>query len=342
MDYAFYRLPDTAEYHYIEGESVGLSSLSGLEGKHGFVIAPFHATEDCPMVMIQTDKSEVADVDDSEIALGKPSSATYSSSYDVVDHRDDYHHDFELFHKLLDDEKLDKIVLSRRKDVTIKDVAETNFQGDSLKELFLRTCRKYPHQMIVLVSTSLSGTWLMATPEVLMSKAGDRWSTMALAGTMDKPGPWSDKNINEQNIVAWYIRNTLLKRCYLVNQKPMRTVMAANVYHLRTDFEFATCDNITDVLKDLFPTPAVCGMPKSDAMTTILYDESLDRRYYSGFCGPWDVDDMSSLFVSLRCMEIDDNAFHLYAGGGLLKESDEETEWKETEAKMKTMLSLLT
>ena len=47
------------------------------------------------------------------------------------------------------------------------------------------------------------------------------------------------------------------------------------------------------------------------------------------------------LYVSLRCMNIDGNCCHLFAGGGLLRESTGEQEWQETEAKLETMRRLL-
>ena len=91
--------------------------------------------------------------------------------------------------------------------------------------------------------------------------------------------------------------------------------------------------------------PAVCGIPKEESRDFILRNESLPRLYYSGFSGILNPDGETSLFVTLRCMRMEDvsdeNAaprrFTLYAGGGLLKESSCQTEWDETEAKMNTM-----
>jgi isochorismate synthase len=51
--------------------------------------------------------------------------------------------------------------------------------------------------------------------------------------------------------------------------------------------------------------------------------------------------DETHLYVSLRCMNIEGDTCHLYAGGGLLKDSTEEQEWAETEAKMETMRRIL-
>ena len=95
------------------------------------------------------------------------------------------------------------------------------------------------------------------------------------------------------------------------------------------------------VLSALHPTPAVCGIPKQAALEFILNNESHERKYYSGFCGPLNMDGATHLYVSLRCMEIMDNVCRLYAGGGLLIDSEEKREWEETKIKLNTMLNVL-
>jgi isochorismate synthase len=57
--------------------------------------------------------------------------------------------------------------------------------------------------------------------------------------------------------------------------------------------------------------------------------------------GMFDPDGDTHLYVSLRCMNIEDGVCHLYAGGGLLRDSIFEQEWDETEAKMETMKKLI-
>ena len=95
------------------------------------------------------------------------------------------------------------------------------------------------------------------------------------------------------------------------------------------------------MLHALHPSPAVCGLPKREAFHFILHNESVPRRYYSGFQGLLGVGGMTHLYVSLRCMSIHPNHYRLYAGGGLLSDSDEESEWQETEAKLNTMRNVL-
>ena len=56
--------------------------------------------------------------------------------------------------------------------------------------------------------------------------------------------------------------------------------------------------------------------------------------------GPLGLDE-THLYVSLRCMNIDGSICHLYAGGGLLKDSILNQEWLETEAKLQTMRQIM-
>ena len=118
---------------------------------------------------------------------------------------------------------------------------------------------------------------------------------------------------------------------------------AGNLVHLRSDFHFTLpkSDRLGQLLSRLYPTPAVCGLPKEAARDFILRNEYARRDYYSGFVGPLSPATDTHLYVALRCMRIDSQGYSLYAGGGLLADSDMETEWNETEDKMQTMRSLL-
>lgn len=339
MDEVLYRLPDATAWHRLTGKAIGLDGLGDLRGRSGFAFAPFHADAKAPLVLLDVATHEVMNVEPA--ATAKPHHIVEQES------RQDYRRAFGRMQARMASAGLRKVVLARRADITLDEPLDAH-------GVFAKACAMYPHQMVALVSTTLSGTWLMATPEVLIENLGETWTTMALAGTMATPGPWSEKNTREQRIVADYIHDCLKRGCSLVSQQPPRTVTAARLFHLRTDFEFALRDgvDIVDVLTDLFPTPAVCGMPKREAMEAILDDEALDRRYYSGFCGPWNMpmptsqassvqDAATALYVSLRCMEMRGKSLSLYAGGGLLDESEEATEWEETEKKMQTMKALL-
>lgn len=339
MDEVMYRLPDATECHRLTGRALRLGGIGDLRGRSGFVFAPFHDSGSAQLAILDVSAHEVMDA--ACVVDTKPHDFVEKES------RQDYRRAFDRMQARMAGTNLKKVVLARRADMELAEPLEAH-------EVFAKACAMYPHQMVALVSTTLTGTWLMATPELLIERQGDRWTTMALAGTMATPGPWSEKNMREQRIVAEYIYDCLSRSCAFVNQQPPRTVTAARLFHLRTDFEFTLRDDadIVDVLDDLFPTPAVCGMPKQEAMEAILEEEALDRRYYSGFCGPWNLllptsvaspnqDAATALYVSLRCMEMNGKSLSLYAGGGLLDESEEATEWEETEKKMQTMKALI-
>ena len=91
------------------------------------------------------------------------------------------------------------------------------------------------------------------------------------------------------------------------------------------------------MLKELHPTPAVCGLPKAEAYAFIPENEGYERRYYSGFIGWLDPEGATAISVNLRCMEIRSNEAKLYAGGGILASSEVQMEWEETEEKLKSL-----
>lgn len=340
-----------------------LYSIDELNGKSGFVIAPFDATETCPILLmrpdivktfrLKTEKEDAVKAGAKEVKAETKETAkvetveTVSNFAKASDaEKRSYAEDFEDFHDQLEEGRFDKIVLARCSHITSKTAHE------KAEDLFKKACKMYPRLFIALISTAQSGTWLMATPEVLLSGNGCEFKTMALAGTQqappsdivaDKPVEgveWSQKDREEQLYVSDYIEDVLSEFTDHCHKKGPYTTMAAQLYHLRTDFTFRLDDTdlLGDVLDALFPTPAICGIPKEETRQYILANESIDRKYYSGFVGPLMPNGDTHLYVSLRCMNIHPGGkFDLYAGGGLLEESIMEKEWDETEAKMQTM-----
>ena len=366
--FACYRMPYAEEYvrvEQLEGEPCRLASAMELEGHEGFVLAPFIASDDCPLLLIRPDKITMHNAQClmhnaqcSMLNVQPTVSVAKRGKKCSTPERAAYHQCFEKFHRELQEGRFRKIVLARQS----KDEFEDDIDAE---QLFLRACRAYPRMFVALVSTQESGTWLMATPEVLLeTTAQHQLHTMALAGTMVLRGRhltfdtplqtadggirWSDKNIEEQRLVATYIYERLESLALDIEEQGPRTVRAGNLAHLRSDFRFTLREGkgVGAVLEALHPTPAVCGIPKRETMDFICQNESAPRRYYSGYCGPLNLavegqgERSTSLFVSLRCMQMDGRTCLLHAGGGLLKESAEQSEWDETEAKMQTMRNL--
>jgi isochorismate synthase len=240
-----------------------------------------------------------------------------------------------------------KVVVSR----TSRQPLPSGFDAvDALLELTVR----YPTAFVSLVAIPGIGTWLGASPEVLLTLDDQVLTTMALAGTQRRPEDrplsavqWGNKERAEQEMVSDYVRD-FFGRAGTTNleEEGPRTVAAANVVHLQTLFRVQLPEHerlalANRVLDELHPTSAVCGMPKHQALHFILNHEGYDRRFYSGFLGPVHMDGSSSLFVNLRCMELDEGFANLYVGGGITADSDPASEWRETEMKAETMLSVL-
>lgn len=390
--FAYYRQPYLHHATYVaqhDGEPEVLSSVAQLNGKEGFVIAPFSPSCEFPVLLIHPDETKLLaieekssrdvdtekssrDADTEEPSRDGELKNGNGSGCELAGDKRAYAEDFECFHRQLENKRFEKIVLAR------KATAHTYVEAEAL---FMRACRLYPRLFVALVYTRQSGMWLMATPEILLKGDGCDFSTMSLAGTQkaepsrtiaDYPVEgveWSEKNRGEQQYVTDYIEQCVKTFTADYSLTGPYTTMAANLYHLRTDIAFRlhNTQHLGDVLESLYPTPAVCGIPKVETREFILRHEHQPRKYYSGFVGPLMMKGKTSLFVSLRCMNIlkEDEALHcmnileederenhrphaprritceLYAGGGLLKESEMEKEWNETEAKMQTILSVL-
>ena len=345
--YAIYRLPHEDHATLIrqtDGEPAEYLSCAELNGRRGFVVAPFQISDRQPVLLIRPDSIETVPCEESEKQIFERSQGRANQMACPPDSH--YVIDFANFHAQLVSGAFRKIVLARCADEESPDIIPP-------MQLFHRACMLYPRMFIALVSTPKSGCWLTATPEILLEGTTVAWRTIALAGTMKLEGEhlsgegetltWSTKNIQEQRIVATYITECLERFTGEFHEEGPRTVRAANLVHLRSDFTFSLPDNqhLGDLLHTLHPTPAVCGLPKRETFEFITHNEHTPRRYYSGFMGMLDPAAETHLYVSLRCMNIEGNRYHLYAGGGLLKDSQEEQEWAEIEAKLETMRRIL-
>jgi isochorismate synthase len=207
---------------------------------------------------------------------------------------------------------------------------------------------------VSLVSIPGLGTWLGASPELLLSVSGTQLSTVALAGTQARPPTapleniqWRAKEIEEQALVGDYIRDFFRQQGldHFIEEGP-RTVSAGNVVHLQTSFAVNLAPTrllrlANEVLYTLHPTSAVCGMPKKEALSFILAHENYNRAFYSGFLGPVHLHGQSNLFVNLRCMQLGRERAVLYVGAGITPDSVPQAEWEETVLKSNTLLAVL-
>jgi salicylate biosynthesis isochorismate synthase len=117
----------------------------------------------------------------------------------------------------------------------------------------------------------------------------------------------------------------------------------ATVQHLSTEIEGTLCDGVStfDVLSSIHPTPAVGGTPRAEALAFIDKAEGIDRGWYSGGIGWIDPGGGAQVALALRCALIDGVTSRLYAGNGIVADSDPAAELVETRLKFQPLLALL-
>ncbi len=334
---AIYKLPGERTCHAIHAEPEEIADLTGLEGRAGFVLAPFDPSGGCPILLYGGTPVAMPIGDGGEAGLPRDPGGT-----DDPRARDSYAADFNTLHSMLTCGDLSKVVLARSRKLPYDLRSEA-------ESIFFRACSSHPSDYVALAVTPRDGIWVTATPELLTLRRGGSMSTVALAGTMRMEDGarlrWSAKNKEEQEVVARYVSSKLAAMAEGAVETEDRTVeTASGLAHLQTTFAFTPRPGVRtmDVIAALHPTPAVCGMPKEAALKAIKAFEHCDRGYYSGFSGPVSHDGDAAVYVTLRCAKIEEGGCTLYAGGGIMPESREQDEWDETEAKMESMRHLIT
>ncbi|RMA58907.1 isochorismate synthase [Ulvibacter antarcticus] len=238
-------------------------------------------------------------------------------------------------------ERIQKIVVSRKKEISLKNV--------NITAIARRLLSLYPSAFRYMWYHPNTGLWCGASPEVLVKISGLSFSTMALAGTRkiakNQIPDWTTKDITEQQLVTDAITTNLQKVTAVVKLSKTYTYHAGTLAHLRTDITGVLKNGkatLTTIAAALHPTPAVCGSPKILARKFIMNHEGYERDFYTGFIGPVSpVTCDSQLFVNLRCMKIEGSMAKLYVGGGIISESVPEDEWQETCNKLQTMLQVV-
>ena len=198
-----------------------------------------------------------------------------------------------------------------------------------------------------------------ASPELLVQVEGRTVRSHPLAGTAPRTGdPATDarlaadlvastKNQVEHRVVIDMVHDTLLPWCSYLDWEPEPSVVTvANVQHLGTAVEGALSEprpSVMTLVRALCPTPALGGAPSADAIDFIDSVEPMDRGNYGGAVGILDTHGNGTFAVTIRCAEFstDRRSARLFAGGGIVAESDPVAELAETQSKFQAMLSAI-
>ncbi len=192
-----------------------------------------------------------------------------------------------------------------------------------------------------------------ATPERLVQAQDGHIYTMALAGSARRGETeeedellgmellQSEKNNNEHAIVVAMVREALKDHCTDVSVTALPELLKLkNLQHLKTPIagELIPGRCILDVMADLHPTPAVGGFPRQAALEAIRDTEKLDRGWYAGPLGWIGAGGHGEFAVALRSGLIDGSKATLFAGCGIVSNSDPQAEYAESRLKFQVML----
>ncbi len=196
-----------------------------------------------------------------------------------------------------------------------------------------------------------------ASPELLVSRSGLEVRANPLAGSAPRAGdPGEDranaealgssaKDRQEHAIVVEAVFRALRPLCDDLRYDPEPTLLAtANVWHLSTRFRGTLKDpavSSLDLVRALHPTPAVCGDPRDEAMQMIRDLEPVPRGHYAGAVGWMDANGDGVWALALRCAELHGETARLFAGAGIVADSEPALELDETERKFRAFLDAL-
>lgn len=243
--------------------------------------------------------------------------------------------------------KVQKIVLSRQIEF---ELVRTGNIACIVKKL----AAKYPGCYIFAYRKNGS-IFFGASPEKL-AKISKGWvEADALAGTTSRSEDpvedkrladellASEKNLEEQRVVVSFIANSFTKFCdsVLFDEQPIIRKLP-NIQHLWTPIKarLASPKSIFSILEEIHPTPAICGVPWSNALYSIKEMENHSRGLFSGMIGWFNFNNEGEFAVAIRSALMKDRNVYAFAGCGIVRGSDPDNEFEESELKLKPILSL--
>jgi salicylate biosynthesis isochorismate synthase/menaquinone-specific isochorismate synthase len=214
----------------------------------------------------------------------------------------------------------------------------------------------YPSCFTYLVTGADGTAFAGASPELLIRRSGPRAVAQPMAGSvargssdaederLERTLTESTKDAAEHRLVSRFVVEALRPYADVVASRDPEVVRFTNIQHLATTVTASLHHPAADVLTlaaALHPTPAVGGWPREAADRLIDELEGMERGWYAGAVGWIDGRGDGELAVALRCGLLWEDGARLYAGVGVMPDSDPARELEETELKFKALLTAL-
>ncbi|MES3517093.1 MAG: isochorismate synthase [Natronomonas sp.] len=251
----------------------------------------------------------------------------------------------------------DRITAGELRKVVLAQAMEAHLEAPlSVPDVLSRLGDSYPDcTRFLFEPADGSAAFFGATPEGLVDLRGRTVETGALAGTTgrgDTPteDDWlaeelldDEKNVHEHELVAEAIREQLTPYAASMRSGTRRVRRLANVQHLETPItaELAEDEHVLTLVEALHPTPAVGGLPPDRALETIRDTEPFERGWYAAPIGWFDAAGHGSFAVALRSAVARGDVVTLFAGVGIVTDSDPDREWDEVQLKYRPILDEL-
>jgi menaquinone-specific isochorismate synthase len=187
-----------------------------------------------------------------------------------------------------------------------------------------------------------------ATPELLVSREGDRVTARVLAGTTTRGGDAADDDLRVEALLhsgkdqeehRYAVESLVDALAPHVEDLDVpgqpHALELSNVTHLATDVSATLTDgsDVLDLVAALHPTAAVGGTPTPVALALLRELERMDRGRYAGPVGWVDAAGDGEWGIALRCAQLSGRSARLFAGCGIVAGSDPDDEVLEAQAK---------
>ena len=214
----------------------------------------------------------------------------------------------------------------------------------------------YPSCFTYLITGADGTAFAGASPELLIRRSGDRAFAQPMAGSVARGATDAEderlarqledsaKDAVEHRVVSEFVVEALRPFARSVSARPAEVVRFTNIQHLATSVNAELAHPPASALElaaALHPTPAVGGWPRDAADALIDELEGMERGWYAGAVGWIDGRGDGEFAVALRCGLLWEDGARLYAGVGVMPDSDPARELEETELKFKALLTAL-
>lgn len=214
----------------------------------------------------------------------------------------------------------------------------------------------YPSCFTYVIAGADGTAFAGASPELLLRRMGAAVTSQPMAGSTARGEDEAEddalaaalvasaKDAAEHRVTARHVAEALGAVCRSVRVGDPEIVRFTNIQHLATTVRGELREpapSLLELAACLHPTPAINGAPPPAARRLIAELEGMERGWYAGAVGWMDAAGDGELAVAIRCGLLYEDGARLYAGNGMMPDSEPAAELAETRLKLRVLLGAL-